>query len=395
MKKIKVLFILHSKSVDGSLLSSIDLIGALQAYDVEIQIAGKKELLRLPIFSDFLKRTKITFNPVIIALSYKEKGRIKNSFSYFKFVLGRLPKKICSFFSLLRVVKSFSPDLIHTGTGVVQEGYFVSKMLSIPHVWHLREYQDKDFGFQFYPSKNVFESFLERSFSIPITRDIQKHFNLTDDNSKVIYDGVDNEEEVLNFNHQKKSKYFLCASRVSPEKGHEETIRAFAKFVVKHPDYELKIAGEGWQGYTNKLKRLTQELLGKNSYKVNFLGFQPPENIRSLMSQAQALIVASRCEGFGRMTAEATLHHCLIIGKLTGGTQEIINLCGGFGYSGESEQLAQKMEVLSQLPETEKERMRREAFLKAINLFTNEASARQVGDYYNHILIEKKELQQY
>lgn len=245
MKKLKVLFILHSSSVDGSLLSSIDLIGALQAHDLEIQIAGKKELLRLPIFSDFLKRTKIRFHPVNIFLSYKEKKRIKNSFFYFKFVLGRLPKKIYSLFSLLRVVKSFSPDIVHTSTGVVQEGFFASQILSIPHVWHLREYQDKDFGFQFYPSKTVFESLLKYSFSIPITRDIQKHFNLTENNSKVIYDGVDYEKDVLKHNHQKKSKYFLCASRVSPEKGHEETIQAFAKFIVNNPEYELKIAGGG------------------------------------------------------------------------------------------------------------------------------------------------------
>lgn len=245
MKKVKILFILHSSSVDGSLLSSFDLIGALQAYDVEIQIAGKKDLLRLPIFSDFLQRTKITFHPVIIALSYKEKRRIKNSFSYFKFVIGRVPKKICSLFSLLRVIKNVSPDIVHTSTGVVQEGFFASQILSIPHVWHLREYQDRDFGFQFYPSKTVFESLLKYSFSIPITQDIQKHFNLTENNSKVIYDGVDYEKGVLKYNHQKKSKYFLCASRVSPEKGHEETIRAFAKFFINNPEYELKIAGRG------------------------------------------------------------------------------------------------------------------------------------------------------
>lgn len=390
MKKIKVLFILHSKSVDGSLLSSIDLIGALQAYDVEIQIAGKKDLLRLPIFSDFLKRTKITFHPVIIALSYKEKRRIKNSFSYFKFVIGRVPKKICSLFSLLRVIKNLSPDIVHTSTGVVQEGFFASQILSIPHVWHLREYQDRDFGFQFYPSKTVFESLLKYSFSIPITKDIQKHFSLTKNNSKVIYDGVDKEGTVLKFERQEKQKYFLCASRISPEKGHEEVIRAFAKFALKNPEYELRIAGEGLQDYTDKLKRLSKELLGAYSPRVKFLGFQSPENTRFLMSQAQALIVASRSEGFGRMTAEATLHHCLVIGKQTGGTEEIINLCGGIGYSGNYEQLAQKMELLCQLPETEKERMAREASQRAINLFTNEASARQVRDYYDQIIFEKK-----
>ena len=148
----------------------------------------------------------------------------------------------------------------------------------------------------------------------------------------------------------------------------------------------LRIAGTGRNDYIDKLVNLSRELLGKNSYKINFIGAQSPKDIRSLMSQAQALIVASRCEGFGRMSAEAALHHCLVIGKKTGGTEEIINLCGGLGYTGGSGELAQEMEFFGQLSEQEK----REAFLEAIKLFTNEASAKQVCDYYNQILLEQK-----
>ena len=64
MRKIKVLFILHSSGADGSLLSSIDLIGALLDRDVEIQIAGRKVLLQVPIFLDFLDKRKVKFHPV-------------------------------------------------------------------------------------------------------------------------------------------------------------------------------------------------------------------------------------------------------------------------------------------------------------------------------------------
>ena len=44
-----------------------------------------------------------------------------------------------------------NPDIIHTNTGVIHEGLKVAKRLKIPHVWHLREYQDKDFNWEAFP----------------------------------------------------------------------------------------------------------------------------------------------------------------------------------------------------------------------------------------------------
>lgn len=72
------------------------------------------------------------------------------------------------------------------------------------------------------------------------------------------------------------------------------------------------------------------------------------KNVYLLMHKAKALIVASYYEGFGRMTAEALFCGCLVIGRNTGGTKEILDYTGGLMFQGYFENLQQKMnEVVS------------------------------------------------
>lgn len=96
-----------------------------------------------------------------------------------------------AYWKLKRLVKLYKPDIIHTNVGVVNVGYKVAKKLNIPHIYHLREYQDLDFGMKIMPSKQSFLKSLKRdgNYNICITNGIKEHFNLTEYfNSKVIYD---------------------------------------------------------------------------------------------------------------------------------------------------------------------------------------------------------------
>ena len=84
-----------------------------------------------------------------------------------------------------------NPDIIHTNTGVIHEGLKVAKRLKIPHVWHLREYQDKDFNWEAFPCFSAYCQMLRKSYVITITNDIKAHFGLLDfPYSRTIYNGV-------------------------------------------------------------------------------------------------------------------------------------------------------------------------------------------------------------
>ena len=73
---------------------------------------------------------------------------------------------------LLDIVKRHKPDIIYTNVSVVNIGYNVAKKLHIPHVYHLREYQDLDFGMRIIPSRHRFIENLQNSYTICITKSV-------------------------------------------------------------------------------------------------------------------------------------------------------------------------------------------------------------------------------
>jgi glycosyltransferase involved in cell wall biosynthesis len=275
------------------------------------------------------------------------------------------------------------PDIIHTNVGVVHEGYKIAKKYKIPHCWHLREYQDKDFNLIIYPTKNSFVTKLKQSCVITITHDIQKHFNLESySNATTIYNGILPASCIAC--EPVKEKYFLCASRISPEKGHVEVINAFAKFCKHNSDYKLIIAGFGETFYIDELKNLAKE---KNCIdKIEFTGYC--ENIYGLMKKATALIVASQYEGFGRMTAEASFCGCLAIGNNTGGTKEILEYTGGgILYSGEEELINSMSETINMLNSSAYSTKVLDAQKRAVERYSIEQNIEKIYHLYNFLIV--------
>lgn len=291
---------------------------------------------------------------------------------------------------LVNIVRAFQPDIIHTNVSVIDIGYRVSKQLKIPHIYHVREYGDKDFSFFHYPLRSCFLKKLQKhSFAICITKDIQRYYNLDADNSCVIYNGVCSESQIRFSPHKKN--YFLFAGRLEPAKGVGELLMAFADFCMQRPDLDirLKIAGgtnniRYYDFLLNEVKRLHIE------ERVDFLGVR--KDVNDLMADAYLMIVPSKFEGFGRITAEAMQNGALVLGHNTAGTKEQFD--NGLEMTGEEialrytthQELVRAMcEVVDQgveyyFPMIE----RSQQVIKA--LYTNERNALQVYEFYNQIL---------
>src|SRR5690606_32926627 len=91
---------------------------------------------------------------------------------------------------LLAICLRLRPDIIHTNIGPVSIGFWAAKILGIAHVWHLREYQDLDFGMRYFPSKGAFIRQLSRSNHVVcVTRGVAEHFD-SPPNATVVCNGV-------------------------------------------------------------------------------------------------------------------------------------------------------------------------------------------------------------
>lgn len=232
---------------------------------------------------------------------------------------------------LLKIAKQFNPDIIHTNVSVTAIGYYVARLLHIPHIWHIREYADKDFNFHYFPSKKIQLSRYKRpnSYTICITKDIQQHHELDMwSNSAVIYNGIFSQKELFYQKH--KQRYFLFAGRLEEAKGILPLIDAYADYCKEiDSPLPLHIAGSG----TNQYMKLIQNKISQYNIQdhIVFLGMR--NDILSLYREAIAIIVPSISEGFGRVTAEAMFAGCLVIGNDTAGTKEQFDI--GLEITGE------------------------------------------------------------
>ena len=279
-----------------------------------------------------------------------------------------------------RIVKREHPDIVHTNTGVIHEGFYCAKSLGIPHVWHLREYQDRDFDMHIFPNKRFFIGLLRRSYTISITHDINDAFLLkTDNKHRVIYNGVMSKDVAIL--DMPKENFFLCSSRISREKGHEDVIRSFAEFYKHNPSYRLVILGFGGKSFIEHLKEMSQELGCEKS--VIFAGYT--DNVMEYMKRTKALIVASYNEGFGRMTAEAAFAGCIVIGRNTGGTKEVMQETGGVTFM-DGREIVEKMQYVANMTDEQYVNFAKDAQAKALQLYTNEINIDKTYKMYQDIL---------
>lgn len=219
------------------------------------------------------------------------------------------------------IANEFRADIIHTNTSVNSIGYLASRIAHLPHVWHIREYSTLYYHYYHYPSTAHFIQRLkaEQSYSICITKDIQQYNKLNDwPNSRVIYDGVLRANQTCM--HLPKENYFLFAGRLEDGKGIEDLLHAYAEYTTRtSAPIPLWIAGDTVDAdYKQKLVSIVEQ--SHNTSNVRFMGMQT--DILPLMQDTTALIVPSKAEGFGFITAEGMFSGALVIGKNVLGTKE-------------------------------------------------------------------------
>ncbi|MDO5447797.1 MAG: glycosyltransferase, partial [Prevotellaceae bacterium] len=230
---------------------------------------------------------------------------------------------------LIDYIRNNNIDIVHTNVSVINIGYEACKKLNIPHIYHFREYGDKDFGIKMFPSWSAFYKDINSSgsYSICITKDIQRHHKLSA-RSKVIYNGIMPRKDKLE--PIDKEDYFLYAGHIQATKGLLDILKAYTKYVKVSPKVNpLYIAGaiidESY--YQQAMDYAAKQGLED---KIKYLGER--SDILLLMQKSRGVIVSSRFEGFGRCMAEAMFTGCLVIGHDTGGTNEQFD--NGKAYTG-------------------------------------------------------------
>ena len=386
MKTIKVLYVLHTVYMDGSSRSFLNMVLQLKKnYNIEPIVVYPRFVNNPMGFTTLLPallENNIKIERCFIGRASGTKGSKQPIYNTFlvRWILRQFSKK-----QIKKIAKKYDVDIIHTNCSVIYEGYYASKELKIPHVWHVREYQDLDSNIDIYPSKEGFQKMLAKQYSIIISKDIQKHFNLLNvPKSRVIYNPILSKSEVGDAVYPKE-KFFLIANVITAKKRIEDAIEAFASFLKLYPDYKLIVAGRNNPQYFEMILKLCDTLNIRDN--VDFIG--EISNPYDYMKRAKALLVSSAFEGFGRMTAEAIMLGCMVIGRNTGGSVEILSLTNGGFLFDNVEDFANKMIRVADMSESEYRTIMDNAQEIALNNFTIEKHAESISMFYNEILNPK------
>ena len=381
--KIKVLYIIHGCQMGGATISFLNMITELMKYGIKIIIAGP-HIYKGTTGEEFLRRIKllnIEYYEILIPMHiWPVTHNFKQTIIWPINLLKLALKIYIGTKQLENIINVVNPDIVHTNTGTVSIGYTVTKKYHIPHIWHLREYQDKDFKWNIFPSKKAFiKKLQDNNYVITITKDILKYFHLDNKNNcHCIYNGILSKNETIQ--PADKEKYFVCASQIQANKGHEDVIRAFAEFYKNHKDYRLKILGFGDEHFINKIKKISKQL--GCSEAIDWLGYK--NDVKDYIRKARALIVASWYEGFGRMTAEACILGCMPIGRNTAGTKEIIDYTGGIEFSN-IEELICKMNEIAEIKDDDYNNIVKQIQQRSIKAFSIEENAYKTYELYKKI----------
>jgi len=355
---VRIAFITHYTSLYGANRSLLNLIDGLKRYEVFAHIVSPGEGEITEALRE--RRIPIAIMPVRYWMSTRPSSGsgLKWVYRYMRWGYGaakRLYRNIYVLPSLARQLRAWGIDLIYTNSSVIPTGALAAKCLRLPHVWHLRELGDLDYGLRPDWGTSAFRYLIGSADAIITnSKAVRSHLlnGVTNEHVYVIYNGVawesdfDHLRELAQEERQHQRPYtFALVGIIHPNKGQEMAIRALAIATKRFPDIRLLIVGGG---DATHLKRIATELGVIDN--VEFWGYIH-DPYKAYLA-ADAVLMCSKYEAMGRVTAEAMAACRPVIGYESGGTAEIIeHEHTGLLYRGGPEALATCMMRFVENPE--------------------------------------------
>jgi len=377
MRKVKVLYILHSSVPGGANYSLIDMLGKLSEHVDPIAVIPRKGP-----FETALRDHGIAYHVQPFIGGYGKMGQTTEKKKADSFVDNYNAAK-----ELVRLVKEKDIDLIHSNSSANNVGAFLSILTGIPIILHIREAMEQQFGCEYW-DEDLTVSLMENADSIISVSEAVRSYVLNRHgvDSIVIYDGIEKNSYYQNISDKVFPPYFYIAGDIMECKGQFDAIRAM-KILSSRYDMKstLTVVGRGYYKSVWAANKLVEDLgIGHCSQIQSFVN-----DMRSFRFGYGYALVCSKYEALGRVTVEAMLAGNLVIGADTGGTGEIIGRDGkrGLLYKyGDIYDLAEKMNAALKMPLETKIKILKNAQDYVIKSFDTQNCASNIFQIYQTVL---------
>lgn len=355
---MKVLYISHDARLYGAPKSLLECARGIKKKGIEpIVVMPSAGGLQIELDRSKIENVIIPYYSCVYLGEYRAKDYAKYIWTNYKAVIR-----------IMRLIRKERIELVHTNSLAVSVGAVAAYLMKIPHVWHFREYLKEDFGFKRLNEGTVRKLVRNSKCCIAIAEGIERKYREEYGIKPVrLYDGiecesyeypVDLEENV------KETPELLIAGAISEGKGQWDAVRAVEILVNRGREVHLSIVGNGAPAMLKALKRYVRR---KNL--TEYITIRPfTSKLQKLRIQSTIVLVCSKMEALGRVTAEAMLAGKIVIGTDTGGTLELIGKNEERGYLyryDHPEELAKKIEyVLLNRQEVIKKEKQAQLFIK-------------------------------
>ena len=346
---MRILFVLYERNLGGGSKSSLNLME-------ELRKEGHEIFAVVPFRSGKLYK------------SLKEKGFSVTCIFYGWWMMPSYWNRILQFaFRVLyvfeeiavrriaRYAKKHRVELIHSGSSVVDTGARAAQRLDLPHVWHFREFGDKDFRLEYLKGKEKSAEFINRVKGkvIFISQCLRNYYQdlIAEEKGCLVYNGVSEEYCVSKEEDEgcDGPVRFLISGSLQANKRQDLAIQACRILRDRGlEDFHLYIAGQRTMMKESAIFEAELKDMAAADLKnhVTFLGWT--NDMVSVRKNADVELMCSSSEAFGRTTVEAMLASNPVIASDAGANPELI-IDGENGFlfeEGNAASLADCMERL-------------------------------------------------
>lgn len=250
----------------------------------------------------------------------KWKAPLKYSLAFAKYRAGllRAPR------AAEHAIDFSSIDLIHSNINRVDIGSQLARRNGIPHVQHIREFGDLDFGCWSYarePGQHISEGADKVICISEAVLDYWvKNKGLDPIKAKVVYNGVDQSRFVPKNRRDDDVVRFVMCGNISETKGQMTVARAFAAL----PEETRCRATLDFYGELNSDAERIRSFASKEGLSSRVFLRGRSNNIPQVLADYDYGIVASRAEGFGRVLVEYMAAGLGVIASDAGANREIL-----------------------------------------------------------------------
>lgn len=276
---------------------------------------------------------------------------------------------------IANIAQKWGAEMIHTNGSVTPVGAMAARKAKIPHIWHIREYGEEDYGltydYGFAKSAQMMASLSYRM--VIISEALAKKYTPYVSPQKYTIVGnpiaIDEPIVVQAAAREESIPLVVTLGYLHPGKGNEDAILAVIELLKRGRQIELNLVGDGAPTYVDSLRELVIQNNAEDH--VSFLGYL--DDPGSILQMADILLVCSRSEAFGRVTVEGMLHKKPVIAARAGASSELVseNVNGLLYDPGDSDQLADAIAYLLDHPQRAQE-MGENGYCYASTTFTVE-----------------------